>query len=404
MTTTAIFDPKLYDPDTFVPGVPFEAFRRLRREAPVFRQVSPETGTPFWVLSKYEDVVTVSQDSATFSSARGTNIEDLDGGTELMMLNMDPPRHTKLRNLISKGFTPKMVRAMEPHIREITNSIIDQVAKRGECDFVVDIAAQLPLAVIAELIGVPQEEQHKIFHWGNEMVGMEDPEYGTTHETAMNAAMAMFAYAEQLASARRASPRDDLISVLIGAEVDGEKLTPLEFNVFFMLLSVAGNETTRNLTSHGMLALFEHPEQKERLIADMPGLMPTAVEEMLRWGSVVMYFRRTTTREIEIRGQRIAPGERLTMWYISANRDEDIFPDADVFDVGRTPNNHVAFGGGGAHFCLGASLARLEIRILFEELLRRLPDIRQAGPAARLRSNFINGIKHLPVTFTPERS
>ncbi len=401
-TMTTTFDPKLYDPDTFVPGVPFEAFARLRREAPVFRQVAP-TGTPFWVLTKYADVVHVSQDSATFSSARGTNIEDINGGTELMMLNMDPPRHTKLRNLVSKGFTPKMVRELEPHVREITNAIIDKVAKRGECDFVTDIAAELPLAVIAELIGVPDDEQHKIFHWGNQMVGMEDPEYGTSHETAMNAAMAMFAYAEQLASQRREHPRSDLVSVLIDAEVDGEQLTPLEFNVFFMLLSVAGNETTRNLTSHGMLALFDHPEQKERLLAD-PSLMPAAVEEMLRWGSVVMYFRRTATREVEISGQRIGPGEKLTMWYISANRDEEIFPDGDVFDVGRSPNNHVAFGGGGAHFCLGASLARLEIRILFEELLRRLPDIEQAGPAARLRSNFINGIKHLPVRFTPERS
>jgi cholest-4-en-3-one 26-monooxygenase len=354
-------------------------------------------------LSKYDDVVRVSQDSATFSSAKGTNIEDIEGGTELMMLNMDPPRHTKLRNLVSKGFTPKMTRAMEPHIREITNKIIDRVAKRGECDFVVDIAAELPLAVIAELIGVPDDETHKIFDWGNQMVGMEDPEYGTTHETAMNAAMAMFAYAEDIAAKRRAQPREDLVSALIDADVDGEKLTQLEFNVFFMLLSVAGNETTRNLTSHGMLALFDHPEQKERLLAD-ESLMPTAVEEMLRWGSVVMYFRRTTTKEVEIRGQRLGPNEKVTLWYISANRDEEVFPDADAFDVGRTPNNHVAFGGGGAHFCLGASLARLEIRILFEELLRRLPDIQQAGPAARLRSNFINGIKHLPVRFTPERS
>jgi len=401
-TITKTFDPKLYDPDTFVPGVPFETFKRLRKEFPVFRQVSPETGTAFWVLTKYDDVVRVSTDSATFSSAQGTNIENLDGGTELMMLNMDPPRHTKLRNLVSKGFTPKMTRAMEPHIREITNNIIDRVAKRGECDFVTDIAAELPLGVIAELIGVPKDEQHKIFHWGNQMVGMEDPEYGVTQETAMNAAMAMFAYAEELAAKRREHPQDDLVSALVEADVDGEKLTPLEFNVFFMLLAVAGNETTRNLTSHGMLALFDHPEQKERLLSDM-SLMPTAVEEMLRWGSVVMYFRRTTMTDVEFRGQHIGPGERVTMWYISANRDEEIFPDADVFDVGRSPNNHVAFGGGGAHFCLGASLARLEIRILFEELLRRLPDIQQAGPVARLRSNFINGVKHMPVRFTPER-
>jgi len=398
---TTITDPMLYSPDVFVPGVPFDTFARLRREAPVFRQESP-SGSPFWVLTKYDDVVRVSQDSATFSSARGTTIEDMDGGTELMMLNMDPPRHTKLRNLVSKGFTPKMVREMEPHVREITNDIIDRVATRGSCDFVTDIAAELPLQVIAELIGVPREERHLIFEWGNQMVGMEDPEYATSMDTAMQAAGAMFAYSESLASKRRETPLGDLVSVLINAEVEGEKLTPLEFNVFFMLLSVAGNETTRNLTSHAMLALCEHPDQKACLLEN-PSLMPLAVEEMLRWGSVVMYFRRTTTQDVEIRGQRIGAGERVTMWYISANRDEDVFPDGDIFDVGRDPNPHVAFGGGGAHFCLGASLARLEIRVLFEELLRRLPDIQLAGPVARLRSNFINGMKHMPITFTPER-
>jgi cholest-4-en-3-one 26-monooxygenase len=399
MTTTT--DPMLYSPDSFVAGVPFDTFARLRREAPVFRQESP-LGSPFWVLTKYDDVVRVSQDSATFSSAKGTTIEDMNGGTELMMLNMDPPRHTKLRNLVSKGFTPKMVREMEPHVREITNDIIDRVAKRGSCDFVTHIAAELPLQVIAELIGVPRQERHLIFQWGNQMVGMEDPEYATSMDTAMQAAGAMFAYSESLASKRRETPLGDLVSVLINAEVEGEKLTPLEFNVFFMLLSVAGNETTRNLTSHAMLALCEHADQKARLLEN-PSLMPLAVEEMLRWGSVMMYFRRTTTRDVEIRGQRIGAGERVTMWYISANRDEDVFPDGDVFDVGRDPNPHVAFGGGGAHFCLGASLARLEIRILFEELLRRLPDIQLAGPVARLRSNFINGMKHMPITFTPER-
>jgi cholest-4-en-3-one 26-monooxygenase len=399
--TTAIDDPRLYSPDIFVPSVPFEAFARLRREAPVFRQETPD-GSHFWVLTKYADVVLVSTDSATFSSSKGTTIEDQNGGTDLMMLNMDPPRHTKLRNLVSKGFTPKMVRAMEPHVREMANRIIDKVARRGECDFVTDIAAELPLQVIAELIGIPQEERHLVFEWGNQMVGVEDPEYATSMETATQAAISMFGYADQLAAKRREHPRDDLISALNKAEVDGEKLSPMEFDVFFMLLSVAGNETTRNLTSSAMLGFFDFPEQQARLIAD-PSLMPTAVEEMLRWGSVVMYFRRTTTREVEIRGQKIGAGEKVTIWYISANRDEEVFPDGDVFDIGRDPNPHVAFGGGGVHFCLGASLARLEIRILFEELLRRLPDIEQAGPVARLRSNFINGIKHLPVRFTPER-
>jgi cholest-4-en-3-one 26-monooxygenase len=358
-------------------------------------------GEAFWVLSKYDDIVTVSNDSQTYSSAKGVILGDMGAGYDLMMLNMDPPRHTKLRNLVSKGFTPKMVRAMEPHIRDITNAIIDKIAKRGECDFVVDVAAELPLQVIAQMIGVPHEDRHLIFDWGNQMVGVEDPEYATSMETATNAAAAMFAYADQLAAKRREHPNEDLVTALVEAEVDGEQLTPLEFDVFFMMLSVAGNETTRNLTANAMLALFEHPEQKARLLED-PSLMPTAVEEMLRWGSVVMYFKRMTTREVEIRGQPIGPGEQVTMWYISGNRDEDVYPDGDVFDVGRDPNPHIAFGGGGVHFCLGASLARMEIRILFEELFRRLPDIEQTAPMQHLRSNFINGIKHLPVRFTPE--
>ena len=398
--TTAL-DPQLYNPDTFVAAVPHDIFATLRREAPVFRQAAPN-GTSFWALTKYHDIVAVSTDNATFSSARGTNIEEMQGGTELMIVNMDPPRHTKLRNLVSKGFTPRMVRAMEPHVRDVTTRIIDSVAKRGECDFVTDIAAELPLQVIAELIGVPLEDRHLVFQWSNQMIGLEDPEYGNSMEVATQAAAEMFAYAEKLANERRRSPHDDLVTVLIGAEVEGEQLTPLEFNVFFMLLAVAGNETTRNLISGGMLALSEHPDQHARLLED-PALIPTAVEEMLRWVTPVMYFRRTTTRDVEISGHQIAAGEKVTLWYISGNRDEEVFG-PERFDVGRDPNPHLGFGGGGAHFCLGASLARLEIRIMFEELLRRLPDIQLAGPVARLRSNFISGIKHMPVRFTPERS
>ena len=398
--TTAI-DPQLYNPDTFVAAVPHDIFATLRREAPVFRQAAPN-GTSFWALTKYHDIVAASTDNATFSSARGTNIEEMQGGTELMIVNMDPPRHTKLRNLVSKGFTPRMVRAMELHVRDIATQIIDNVAKRGECDFVTDVAAELPLQVIAELIGVPLEDRHLVFQWSNQMIGLEDPEYGNSMEVATQAAAEMFAYAEKLANERRRSPHDDLVTVLIDAEVEGEQLTPLEFNVFFMLLAVAGNETTRNLISGGMLALSEHPDQHARLLED-PALVPTAVEEMLRWVTPVMYFRRTTTRDVEISGHQIAAGEKVTLWYISGNRDEEVFG-PERFDVGRDPNPHLGFGGGGAHFCLGASLARLEIRIMFEELLRRLPDIQLAGPVARLRSNFISGIKHMPVRFTPERS
>jgi cholest-4-en-3-one 26-monooxygenase len=396
-------DVRLSNPDTFVPGVPHDYFKYLRNNEPV--KLEETDRGRFWILTKYDDIVHVSTHADIFSSAKGVNIEDrmTGAGTELMMLNMDAPRHTMLRNIVSKGFTPKMVRAMEPHVRDIATKIIDNVAQRGECDFVVDIAAELPLQVILEMLGVPPEDHHQILQWSNEMVGGEDPEYQTTDERAMSAAMEMFAYAGRLADERRAEPRDDLISVLIDAEVDGLKLTPMEFNVFFLLLAVAGNETTRNLTSGGMLTLLEHPDQRQKLIDD-PSLIPSAVEEMLRWIAPVMYFRRTATQDTEIRGQPIKEGEKVTMHYIAANRDEDVFPNADTFDVAREPNNHLAFGGGGPHFCLGSSLARLEIRIIFEELLRRLPDMELAGPVARLRSNFISGIKHIPVTYTPEKA
>ncbi|MDP3768407.1 MAG: cytochrome P450, partial [Dehalococcoidia bacterium] len=333
----------------------------------------------------------------------GTTIADAQGGAELMMVNLDPPRHTKLRNLVSQGFTPKMIRRLEPHVREIATAIVDKVADKGECDFVTEVAAELPLQVIAELIGIPLEDRHQIFEWSNQMIAVGDPEYAGSMEVATKAAADMFVYANTLTADRRVNAKEDLVTVLIDAEVDGKHLDDVEFNFFFLLLAVAGNETTRNLISGGMQALMEHPDQRARLVND-PSLMPTAVEEMLRWITPVMYFRRTATRDTEIRGQQIAEGEKVTLWYISANRDEEAFEEPDGFDVGRSPNAHLTFGAGGPHFCLGASLARLENQVMFEELLRRLPGIELAGPVARLRSNFINGIKHIPVRFTPERA
>lgn len=397
MTTLA--DVRLSDSSTFIDGPPHDLFKRLRREAPVYREQNAG-GAGFWALTKYKDIVAVSQNHDAFSSAHGVNIEDQHPGEELMMLHMDPPQHTKLRNLVSKGFTPKMVRALEPHVRDIVNSILDNVARQGACDFVTEVAAELPLQVIAELIGIPLEGRHQVFEWSNQMIGFDDPEYGNSPEKGAQAAAKMFGYANELATQRRQARRDDLVSVLIDAEVEGEQLTDMEFNFFFLLLAVAGNETTRNLIAGGMLALIEHPDQFDRLRQD-PALLSTAVEEMLRWVTPVMYFRRTATRDTEVRGRPIRAGDRVTMWYIAANRDEEMFPNGDRFDIGRDPNPHLTFGGGGAHFCLGASLARLEIRLMFEELLRRLPDVQLAGPVARLRSNFISGIKHMPVTFTP---
>jgi cholest-4-en-3-one 26-monooxygenase len=284
-------------------------------------------------------------------------------------------------------------------MRKRTTDIVDGIVDRGECDFVVDVAAELPLQVIADLMGVPQDDRHKLFDWSNRMIGAEDPEYGVTEEMAQQASMELFAYAAELAAKKRADPKDDLISVLSHSQVEGEQLTELEIDLFFLLLTVAGNETTRNLISHGMVALLEHPDQLARLRADR-SLLPTAVEEMLRWASPVMNFRRTATRDLELGGQQIAEGDKVVIWYVSANRDEQQFPDPFTFDVGRTPNEHVAFGGSGPHFCLGANLARSEINIMFEEILDRLDDIELAGDVSRLRSNFINGLKHVPISFT----
>jgi len=399
-------DVNLYNLDTFVAGVPHHMFTLLRVEAPVFRHQEPMGGPGFWVITKYADLVTVSKNHHTFCSSRGTNIADVApedlSQIQLLMLNMDAPAHSKFRRLVNQGFTPRMVTRLEPHIRDLARGIVDAVAAKGECDFVAEIAAELPLQVIVEFLGVPLEDRHKVFEWSNRLIGFDDPEFQTSLDDGKLAAAEMYMYANQLAALRQDRPRDDLVSVLMRGEIDGERLSEQEFDSFFLLLAVAGNETTRNLISGGMLALIEHRDQYERLVAD-PSLLPTAVEEMLRWVSPVMYFRRTATQDTELRGHPIAKGDKVVMFYPSANRDEEVFPHADRFDVGRTPNEHVAFGIG-EHFCLGANLARLEIRIIFEELLSRLPDISLAGPVSRLRSNFINGIKRMPVRFTPERA
>jgi cholest-4-en-3-one 26-monooxygenase len=403
----SLTDVDLSSPDSFVPGVPFDMFDVLRREAPVYRH--PGHGGPdFWAVTSYHDVIGVSRDAGTFSSAARTALfEEPDAETlsslQLMMLNMDPPMHTKLRLLVNKGFTPRMVGVMEERIRLATVQVLDNVARGGGCDFVSDIAAELPLMVIAEVMGVPVEDRAKVFDWSNRLIGFEDPEYNTSMESAQEASMELYAYANNLAAERRADPRNDLVSVLLEAEVGGEKLTELEFDLFFLLLAVAGNETTRNAISHGMLGFFDHSDQWQRLLAD-PALIPTTVEEVLRWASPVMHFRRTAMKDTQIGGVPIAEGDKVVVWYISANRDENIFgPTASTFDIGRTPNEHIAFGGGGPHFCLGANLAKLEIRVMFEELSKRLPDIALDGNVRRLRSNFINGIKEMPVRFTPER-
>ncbi len=327
-----------------------------------------------------------------------------------MLITSDPPRHVRLRRLVNKGFTPRAVAAFEPHIRRITTDILDAVSPKGRCDFVTEVAAILPLAVICGMMGVPQQDWPKMFELTNRVLGATDPEYQTAtadgddrprvvEATIMQGYMEMFQYFMRMLAERRHERRDDLVSVLVESEIDGEKLTDEEILYFCYLLILAGNETTRNAISGGLLALFEHPDQRERLQRE-PELLPTAMEEILRWTSPVLHMTRTATRDVEIRGVQIRAGQKLALWYPSANRDEDVFPEPDTFDITRTSNDHLAFGIG-EHFCLGAGFARLELRVMFEELLRRFPDIEPDGPVERLRSNFIGGIKHMPVRFTP---
>ncbi|MDQ1375543.1 MAG: cholest-4-en-3-one 26-monooxygenase, partial [Actinomycetota bacterium] len=397
-------DVGLHDLDLFQQGVPHETFAELRATAPVSFHHDPAS-PGFWSVHRHADVVAVNRDNATFSSNLKATLfwemEEADLAQQrLMMLNMDPPIHTRYRRLVNKGFTPRMVGDLETHIREMTSTILDEATAKGELDFVTDVSAELPLQVIAELMGVPHEERHLMFDWSNRMVGAQDPEYGVLPEEASQAAMELFAYAHQLAEQKRINPHDDLISVLSTCEVDGERLSELEIDLFFMLLTVAGNETTRNLISHGMQALMEHPDQYALLRED-PSLVDSAVEEMLRWASPVMHFRRTASRDCEIGGQPIAQGDKVVIWYISANRDEKVWDDPYTFDITRQDNQHVSFGGGGPHFCLGANLARMEARVMFREIIERFEIIEPAGDVARLRSNFINGIKHLPVRVKP---
>ena len=394
----------LSDSRSFVPGVPHAWLAHLRRHDPVHWQ--DEAGGPgFWAVTKYHDCVTVNRDYERFSSAaRGTmpfEMPDEDIAQQgLMMLNMDPPLHTRYRRLVNKGFTPRIVRDLEQSIHDATDAIIDQVIEKGEADFVTDISAELPLQVIAELLGVPADDRHRRFEWSNRMVGNEDPEYQLEAEMALHAAMELYAYAAELFARKRIDPHADLMSVLTTVEVEGEQLSEMELELFFLLLTVAGNETTRNLMSGAMHAFFQHPEQWERLLADRT-LLPTAVDEMLRFVSPVMNFRRTAMGDATLSGTEIKEGDKVVFFHASANRDEDVFDDPDTFDIGRSPNPHIAFGGGGPHFCLGTNLARMEIRVMYEHLLDRMPDIRQDGDVKRLQSQFINGVKHLPVAFTP---
>ncbi len=399
-------DIDLTDAANFVAGVPHHWFTFLRRNAPVWWH-EEQDGPGFWAVTSYDGCVAVNRDHGTFSSHRKATFiwelpEDALAQQQLVMLNMDPPLHTRYRRLVNKGFTPRMVAQLHDRIHQATDAILDEVIEQGAADFVTDIAAELPLVVIAELLGVPHEDRHRMFDWSNRMVGNQDPEYAETNNeaAAQQASMELYAYASELFAAKRIDPHQDLMTALTEVEVEGERLSNFELELFFLLLTVAGNETTRNLISGAMATFFEHPDQWERLRADR-SLLPCAVEEMLRYVTPVMNFRRQATSSFELHGQRIAEDDKVVFFHVSANRDEAVFDDPHRFDIARTPNPHIAFGGGGPHFCLGANLARLEIRVMFEHVLDRIPDLAQAGPPERLQSQFINGVKHLPIHFTP---
>ena len=397
-------DINLLDRDVFAKDVPHEWFTYLRKHHPVFHHPEPH-GPGFWVVSKHADVQAVSRDPVTYSSDqdRGgvTPLEEpetpMPGGGIKVLIAMDPPEHTRYRKLVNRGFTPRMINALEPRIRELAVRILDRAIAKRTCDFVADVAAELPVEVIAELIGVPKEDRHKIFEWTNRIVGAEDPEYFVSADQMQRAMTEMFVYVHELCEQRRREPRDDIMSELLRAELEGDKLTDLELNAFFLFLSSAGNETTRNAAAHGLHAFLENPQEYDKLVKDPERLIGSATEEILRWASPVMYLRRNVTRDTELRGRALKAGDKLSLWYVSANRDEDVFEEPFRFDIERQPNDHVAFGGPGPHFCLGASLARLELRVLFEELARRVPVLRPLGAPARLRSNIVAGIKHLPV-------
>jgi cytochrome P450 len=390
------------------------AFAALRREAPVSWQPPTEGGLRlvdpgpadggYWAVVRYDDVVSVSRDSETFISGAGITLEPIPA--ELVeitasIIGMDGGRHDRFRHLVSSAFTPKQVARTEAQIQRQARSIVDGLIEHGPGDFVELVSRRLPMWTVSEMVGVPDADRERVSEAANRMVAWNDPEHcGDQHplDLFVGAMIELRTAAMELAEYRRRQPAEDLISGLVHAEVDGTRLTDDEIGAFFVLLSVAGNDTTRNTISHAMLALSEHPQQRQWLTADFDGRIKTAVEEMVRWATPVINFRRTASRDVRLRGQVINAGDWVVLFYSSANRDEDAFTDPGRFDLSRHPNHHLGFGGGGPHFCLGAFLARTQLRAIFDQLLRRLPDL-TAGDPEYLVSNFINGIKRLPCTF-----
>jgi cholest-4-en-3-one 26-monooxygenase len=396
----------LHDPATYANGFPYEHFRDLRANDPVSFHEHPLWERGFWAVVRHDDVQRVSRDAATFRNAPHPFLEGdegaIEGGSEGLMISLDAPAHLKMRKLINRGFTPKRVSDLTDRIKARVDSIIDDLSSQRSCDLVNDLALWLPLHVIADLVGVPEQDRRMVFDWTELTFGF-DP--SVTAEQRAQAMLEMYAYADSLCTERQENPRDDLLSVLLHAEVDGERLTQLQIDLFFMLLQNAGSETTRNLITTGTLALLQHPDQLELLRSDL-SLLPTAIEELLRYVTPVMQFTRNAVADVEIGGKQIRAGDRVLMVYTSANRDEAAFDDPDNIDITRDPNDHVAFGAGGPHFCLGASLARLESKIMFESILTRFVGLDVDGDPAtfpRVHSNLIDGYSQLPIRWDSVR-
>ena len=399
--------------DTFTNGVPHATFNQLRARDPV--HWTPETdGSGFWSILRYDDALAVSRDHQTFTSTKGIRLEEMDEeqlwarGT---MMELDPPAHTRLRRLVNKGFTRRTVDTFEEAIRQLAAEVVEAALPKGEFDFVAEIAEQLPMRMLGRLLGTSDEHGHQLVAWGDALLGNTDPEFtdfpvDLTDTEAFRmvpfrspAALEIFQFAQQQAAQRRECPRDDIITKLLEPTRDGDPLTDLEFNNFFTLLVAAGNDTTRYTMTHGVWNMMNHPQLWQTL-RERPELMRSGVEEVLRTSSVTMHFRRTATRDVEMRGKLIKAGDKVVIWFNSANHDPGGFPEPFRFDLERAPNDHMAFGRNGPHFCLGAWLARMEVRLVFEELMKRIDYLEPAGPTERLRSNFIAGIKRLPVKVT----
>jgi cholest-4-en-3-one 26-monooxygenase len=394
------------DPNLYVQRIPLEEFAELRRTAPIWWQAQPKHRDGFdddghWVVTRHADVKEVSRDSETYSSYENTAIvrfspeitrEQIEM-QRVILLNMDAPQHTRMRAIVSKGFTPRAVNALRPALAQRARQIVTDAALLGAGDFVRDVACELPLQAIAELLGVPQEDRGKIFQWSNQMISYDDPEVEGDGEQA---SFELLSYFMQVAEERKECPREDIVTKLVTADIDGNELTSDEFGFFTLVLAVAGNETTRNAITHGIMAFMAHPEQWELYKRERP---ESAADEIVRWATPVVSFQRTATKDTGLGGQAINKGDRVGMYYAAANFDEAVFENPYTFDIMRDPNPHLGFGGTGAHYCIGANLARMEINLMFNAIADHLPDLQLAGEPARLKSAWLNGIKALPAQY-----